>query len=215
MKLREFQNRLAIFTRGDIKAPELSELKILMSEAAVDIHRAITPLEKIEIDIKNLKADYFINDRYFVRKFKEPSGEEDEVDFLDEMLIEALMCKVAFKRCFDDKQRAKYKRSYLSALTKYELNNFDDRSFDLESSLRAKGWMKPYVINSALDNYYEWDVVFIKNLDYYMANIPKTRDLSCEKFIRLFFDYQNKKIDLGREDLRELDRLMKNKIREI
>ncbi|MFL1707065.1 hypothetical protein ACHJH3_08685 [Campylobacter sp. MOP7] len=215
MKLKEFKTQLQIYTRGDIKAPEFDELKILMSEAAADIHRAITPLEKIEIDIKNIERDYFIDDRYFVRKFKEPENEEDEVDFLDKMLIKALMCGVAFKRSIDEKQRVKYKRSYMSALTKYELNNFDDRSYDLEASLRVKGWMKPYVINSALDNYYEWDVVFIKNLDYYMANIPKTRDLSCEKFIRLFFDYQNKKIDPDREDLRELDRLMKNKIREI
>lgn len=211
MKLKEFKAQLQIYTRGDIKAPEADELKMLMSEVAADIHRAITPLEKIEIDIKNFEVDYYINNVYFVRKFKEPSGDEDKIDFLDKMLLKALIYGVAAKRCYDEKMSYKYRRLYLKALTDYEINNFDERSYDLEASLIARGWMKPYTINYSLDSNYIWDKDFISSLDFYIANIQKTKDLSYRKFVQLFIDYQNKKIPFDREDLKELDKIMKAK----
>ncbi|QCD52507.1 hypothetical protein [Campylobacter sp. RM16192] len=213
MKLAEFRDKLTLYTRGDINPPDFSELSELASEVAREIHIAVTPLEKIEIDTKHFEADYFIDDKYFVRKFKDLEDNNNfEIDFFDQMLIRALLCGIALKRCIDTNRYKKYIKDYNKALINYELNNFDERSYDLDSSLRAKGWAKPYDINSAIDNYYVWDEGFISNLDYYMANIPKTRDLSYAKFIKLFFDYQNKLITPDREDLRELDRYMKNKI---
>ncbi|WP_172201072.1 hypothetical protein [Campylobacter sp. RM16188] len=213
MKLGAFKEQLQIFTRGDIKLPGFDELKMLMDDVAADIHRAVTPLEKIELDTLDFEVDYHINDKYFVRKFKSiEDNDEFNIDFVDEMLINALINGIALKRCYDEKKFAKYNRAYLKALSVYEINNFDERSYEMDSALAAKGWLKPYDINYALDTRYVWDEEFINKLDFWMANIHTAKNLSYRKFVYLFIDFQNGKAD-SRRDLRELDRLMKARIR--
>lgn len=216
--------RLKISTRGDIKLPDFVELKSLVQETAADIVRAITPLEMIEIDHRNFKVEYHIDVRRFVRKFNMPDNEKGEVDFLDESLIGALIYGVAKKRAHAEFY-AKYHKFYLQNLCEYELNNFNENSYDLTEALRVKGWLKPYKIDYALDPYYSWDENFIKRLDYYMANIVygvndnlqhlekilNSDELGYRKFIYLFIAYQNGE-HTNREDLKVLDRLMSKKI---
>lgn len=216
--------RLKISTRGDIKLPDFVELKSLVQETAADIARAITPLEMTEIDHRNFKVEYHIDARRFVRKFNMPDNEKGEVDFLDESLISALIYGVAEKRAHKDFY-AKYHKFYLQNLCEYELNNFNENSYDLTEALRIKGWLKPYKIDYALDPYYSWDENFIKRLDYYMANIVygasdnlqhlgkilNSDELGYRKFIYLFIAYQNGE-HTDREDLKVLDRLMSKKI---
>ena len=216
--------RLKISTRGDIKLPDFVELKSLVQETAADIVRAITPLEMIEIDHRNFKVEYHIDARRFVRKFNMPDNEKGEVDFLDESLIGALIYGVARVRAHAEFY-AKYHKFYLQNLCEYELNNFNENSYDLTEALRIKGWLKPYKIDYALDPYYSWDENFIKRLDYYMANIVygvndnlqysekilNSDELGYRKFIYLFIAYQNGE-HTNREDLKALDRLMSKKI---
>lgn len=214
MKLAAFKEQLQIYTRGDIKTPGFDELKVLMDEAAAEIHRAVTPLEKIEIDSRDFEVDYHINDKYFVRKFKSIEDDEEcEIDFLDEMLIKALIYGIALKRCYDERRFAKYHRAYLKALTTYETNNFDERSYDMDAALAVKGWAKPYDVNYALDTNYIWDEDFINKLNFWMANLHTVKNLSYRKFVYLFVDFQNGKIDSNRRDLKELDLIMKKKIK--
>ena len=224
MNYEAFLQRLKISTRGDIKLPDFVELKSLVQETAADIVRAITPLEMIEIDHRNFKVEYHIDARRFVRKFNMPDNEKGEVDFLDESLISALIYGVAKKRAHAEFY-AKYHKFYLQNLCEYELNNFNENSYDLTEALRMKGWLKPYKIDYALDPYYSWDENFIKRLDYYMANIVygvndnlqhlekilNSDELGYRKFIYLFIAYQNGE-HTNREDLKVLDRLMSKKI---
>ena len=216
--------RLKVSTRGDIKLPDFEELKSLVEETAADISRAVTPLEMIEIDHRNFGIEYHIDKRRFVRKFNTPKNENDRVDFLDESLLKALIYGVAKKRTHAEFY-AKYNKFYLQNLCEYELNNFNENSYNLTEALRIKGWLKPYKIDYALDPYYSWDENFIKRLDYYMVNIiygqidnsehPEkflnSSELGYRKFIYLFVAHQNGEY-ADREDLRALDRLMSKKI---
>ena len=224
MNYEAFLQRLKVSTRGDIKLPDFEELKSLVEETAADISRAVTPLEMIEIDHRNFGIEYHIDKRRFVRKFNTPKNENDRVDFLDESLLKALIYGVAKKRTHAEFY-AKYNKFYLQNLCEYELNNFNENSYNLTEALRIKGWLKPYKIDYALDPYYSWDENFIKRLDYYMANIiygqidnsehPEkflnSSELGYRKFIYLFVAHQNGEY-ADREDLRALDRLMSKKI---
>lgn len=224
MNYEAFLQRLKVSTRGDIKLPDFEELKSLVEETAADISRAVTPLEMIEIDHRNFGIEYHIDKRRFVRKFNTPKNENDRVDFLDESLLKALIYGVAKKRTHTEFY-AKYNKFYLQNLCEYELNNFNENSYNLTEALRIKGWLKPYKIDYALDPYYSWDENFIKRLDYYMVNIiygqidnsehPEkflnSSELGYRKFIYLFVAHQNGEY-ADREDLRALDRLMSKKI---
>lgn len=224
MNYEAFLQRLKVSTRGDIKLPDFEELKSLVEETAADISRAVTPLEMIEIDHRNFDILYHIDKRRFVRKFNTPKNENDRVDFLDESLLKALIYGVAKKRTHAEFY-AKYNKFYLQNLCEYELNNFNENSYNLTEALRIKGWLKPYKIDYALDPYYSWDENFIKRLDYYMVNIiygqidnsehPEkflnSSELGYRKFIYLFVAHQNGEY-ADREDLRALDRLMSKKI---
>ncbi|OJJ28085.1 hypothetical protein [Campylobacter concisus] len=224
MNYEAFLQRLKVSTRGDIKLPDFEELKSLVEETAADISRAVTPLEMIEIDHRNFGIEYHIDKRRFVRKFNAQKNENDVVDFLDESLLKALIYGVAKKRAHSEFY-AKYNKFYLQNLCEYELNNFNENSYNLTEALRIKGWLKPYKIDYALDPYYSWDENFIKRLDYYMANIVygqidnyehpekflNSDELGYRKFIYLFIAYQNGE-HTDREDLRALDRLMSKKV---
>nr|DAX89861.1 MAG TPA: hypothetical protein [Caudoviricetes sp.] len=226
MNYEAFLQRLKVSTRGDIKLPDFEELKSLVEETAADISRAVTPLEMIEIDHRNFGIEYHIDKRRFVRKFNTPKNENDRVDFLDESLLKALIYGVAKKRAHAEFY-VKYNKFYLQNLCEYELNNFNENSYNLTEALRIKGWLKPYKIDYALDPYYSWDENFIKRLDYYMANIiygqidnyehPEkflnSNELGYRNFIYQFIAYQNGE-HTDREDLRALDRLMSRKILE-
>lgn len=135
MKFKEFKDRYKIATRNAAKMADNDEFKLLLAETAADIHRAVTPLEKMEIDDRNFKIDYYVDNKYFVRKFEAPESDESEIDFLDEMLLRALVYGVAVKRCKDE---YKYTKAYNKAITEYELNNFDERSYDLEHALAVR-----------------------------------------------------------------------------
>lgn len=224
MNYEAFLQRLKVSVRGDIKLPDFEELKSLVEETAADISRAVTPLEMIEIDHRNFGIEYHIDKRRFVRKFNAQKNENDVVDFLDESLLKALIYGVAKKRAHSEFY-AKYNKFYLQNLCEYELNNFNENSYNLTEALRIKGWLKPYKIDYALDPYYSWDENFIKRLDYYMANIVygqidnyehpekflNSDELGYRKFIYLFIAYQNGE-HTDREDLRALDRLMSKKV---
>ncbi|AQW87104.1 hypothetical protein CPIN18021_0257 [Campylobacter pinnipediorum subsp. caledonicus] len=213
MTLSAFKRQYEIITRGDVKIPDDNEFFMLMEKSALEITRATTPLELIEIDHRHFEVDYYIDKKYFVRKFKLPKNDNDEIDFLDKMLLNALCALIARDRAKEDKFYYKYDRLYKSAMCEYNLNNFDERSYNTEEALKAQGWLKPYDINYAIDSFYVWDSDFIQKLDYWMANVYTIKNLSYRKFIYLFIDYQNQKIDPDREDLRELDKLMKDKTR--
>ena len=213
MTVSEFRQRLAVYTRGDIKMPDFEEFKILAGVTAAEIMRSVTPLEMIELDTLDFEAEYHLDDKYFVRKFKPPLDAKDgEIDFLDEKLIDALAYGMACKRTGDIQKIAKYKNLYLRALSVYETNNFDERSYDLDHSLAARGWAKPYDINYALNTHFVWDEAFLDKLDYWMANISTTKNLSYRKFVYLFIDFQNGK-GIDRRDMKELDIIMKKRIR--
>ncbi|MDL0088489.1 hypothetical protein [Campylobacter gastrosuis] len=230
MTFLEFKEQYKILTRGDVMIAGDDELKLLMALAAKDIHRAVTPLEKIELDYLNLKKDFDIDDKYFVREFLTPKNDNDEIDFIDEMLLMALVYHIAKQRARGDELKNNYEMAYKRALMEYEFNNFSDESYNLEMALGRRGWLKPYVINDSLEPYYEWDEKFIANLDFYMANVSRIKNLNYRKFIYLFIDYQNNKtlpskhlkdaVPIGsgyvlvnqREDLKALDRFMSKKI---
>lgn len=211
MKFKEFKDRYKIATRNSVAVAGDDEFKLLLAETAADIHRAVTPLEKMEIDDRNFKVDYYVDNKYFVRKFQAPENDESEIDFLDEMLLRALVYGVAVKRCIDEKNEYKYTKEYNKAITEYELNNFDERSYDLEHALVARGWIKPYELNAAIDEYI-WDETFLSKLDFWLANVPTLKNISYRKFIYRFIDFQNGKIS-DRKDLIALDKVMKARIR--
>lgn len=213
MKFKEFKKRYEILTRNDTKAPSDDEYKILIDEAIKQIARDTTPLELVEIDHRNFEVDYYIDDEYFIRKANHIIDDESMVDFSDEMLLISLLNAVAFRRSTDTNRQVMYENNYKKALCNYEINNFDERSFNLTQALKVKGWAKPYTINYALDPYYSWDSEFLSKLDFYLANIAMAKNLSYRKFIYLFIDFQNNLIDPNREDMRELDRLMSKRIK--
>ena len=136
MNYEAFLQRLKVSARGDIKLPDFEELKSLAEETAAEISRAVTPLEMIEIDHRNFDVEYHIDKRRFVRKFNAPKNEKDVVDFLDESLLKALVYGVAKKRAHAEFY-AKYHKFYLQNLCEYELNNFDERAYDLTEALRV------------------------------------------------------------------------------
>lgn len=227
MRFEEFKKRYTLATRGDIAIND-DELRFLLKPCINEIVRQITPLELIEIDHRNFEVDYFIDNKYFVRKVQIPQNDNDLIGFADEALLEALIYSLAYKRGFDMNLKQQYRREYLKNLNQYELNNFNENSYDLDTALALKGWAKPYEINYALDEFYVWDSEFIDNLDFYMANVPSIKNLSYAKFIYLFIDYQNNKQSpsqnvrpqyaneqIQRADLAALDKLMSAKIKEI
>ena len=183
-----------------------------MARTAAKIHRAITVLEKIETDDRNISVDYYLSKKYFVAKFRPPLAQTDEIDYEDESLLAALGYGIAAARAGDDKDRFKFNKLYLAALCEYETSNFDDVSCDLESALGAKGYAKPYEIGSEVGTYFIWDEEFLNNLDFYMADRVRCKGLSCRKFIYKFMDFQNGKYQ-DRADLRDLDRVMRARIR--
>ena len=155
MTVSEFRQRLVIYTRGDIKMPDFEEFKILAGVTAAEIVRFVTPLEMIELDTLDFEVEYYIDEKYFVRKFRPPlNADSGEIDFLDEKLIDALAYGIAYKRTGDIQKIAKYKTLYLRALSDYEINNFDKHNYDLDHALAARGWAKPYNINYALDTHF-------------------------------------------------------------
>ena len=213
MTVSEFRQRLEVYTRGDIKMPAFEEFKILAGVVAAEIVRFVTPLEMIELDTLDFEVEYYIDEKYFVRKFRPLlNADSGEIDFLDEKLIDALAYGIAYKRTGDIQKIAKYKTLYLRALSDYEINNFDERSYDLDHALAARGWAKPYDINYALDTHFVWDEAFLDKLDYWMANISTTKNLSYRKFVYLFIDFQNGK-GANRRDMKELDIIMKKRIK--
>ncbi|MFC2344574.1 hypothetical protein [Campylobacter sp.] len=212
MTFLEFKNLYEINTRRGVKICGDDEFRLLMARTAAKIHRAITVLEKIETDDRNISVDYYLSKKYFVAKFRPPLAQTDEIDYEDESLLAALGYGIAAARAGDDKDRFKFNKLYLAALCEYETSNFDDVSCDLESALGAKGYAKPYEIGSEVGTYFIWDEEFLNNLDFYMADRVKCKGLSCRKFIYKFMDFQNGKYQ-DRADLRDLDRVMRARIR--
>lgn len=211
MTFAEFKNRFNIATRGDIKICDDEDFKVLISETAADIHRAVTPLEKVEIDDRNFVVDYYLDENYFVRKFVDVADDDSHIDFLDEMLLKALIYGIAVKWCSNE-MLFKFDSLYKKAICEYELNNFDERSFDIEHALAARGWLKPYVMSEKLDQYV-WNEYFLSKLEFWLANVPTLKHISYRKFIYDFIDFQNGKAKVQRKDMVELDRVMKNRIR--
>jgi len=195
MNYEAFLQRLKVSTRGDIKLPDFEELKSLVEETAADISRAVTPLEMIEIDHRNFDIEYHIDKRRFVRKFNTPKNEKDVVDFLDESLLKALIYGVAKKRAHAEFY-AKYHKFYLQNLCEYELNNFNENSYNLTEALR----------------YYMANIVYGENENLeHPEKFLNSSELGYRKFIYQFIAYQNGE-HTDREDLRALDRLMSKKI---
>ena len=71
--------------------------------------------------------------------------------------------------------------------------------------------MKPYGVDYALSRVYIFAPEFLSMLDFWLADIPRKRNLSWRNFIYDFIKYQNKQID--RADLAALDKIMKERIK--
>ena len=69
------------------------------------------------------------------------------------------------------------------------------------------------MVTKALNAYYEWDEGFLSELDFYLSDNSKIRGLSVEKFIKHFIDYQNGVAASQREDIKDLDRVMSERVR--
>ena len=87
----------------------------------------------------------------------------------------------------------------------YEVDN-------LQSALNKWGYAKPYVVTKALNAYYEWDEAFLSELDFYLSDNSKIRGLSVEKFVQHFIDYQNGVAVSERDDIKDLDRVMSERM---
>ncbi len=211
MTFLNFKERLQIATRPDVLAPSGEEIKTLMGEAALEICKAITPLEMIEIDHRSFEVAYHLEGDYFVRKFKLPAKDSDEIDFKDDSLISALLYGIAAKRGREDFYQ-KYRSFYQRSLCEYELNNFDENTPDLPIALARSGYLKPYSVKYALDEKYTFEESFINKLDFWLANVALTRNLSWRNFIYDFIAFQNGKKE-GRADLAALDKFMKERIK--
>ncbi|WP_298953949.1 hypothetical protein [uncultured Campylobacter sp.] len=210
MTFSNFKERLQIATRPDVLAPSDEEIKTLMGEAALEICKAITPLEMIEIDHRSFEVAYHLEGDYFVRKFKLPAKDSDEIDFKDDSLISALLYGIAAKHGRDDFFQ-KYRSFYQRSLCEYELNNFDENTPDLTAALVRSGYLKPYSVNYAMSSTYRFVPEFLEKLDFWLADIARARNLSWRNFIYDFIKYQNKQID--RADLAALDKIMKEKVK--
>lgn len=207
MTFLEFKEHYKYITRGDILPPDDKELKFFMAKAVKDIHRATTPLEKIEIDFLNFKKDYEIDDNYFVREFKLPNSDDDEIDFFDKMLIEALIYHIARARSKDERVRMAYDTAYKRALMEYELVSFDDECYDIKLALIKNGYQKPYTIKHDKNATIVWDSDFLKHLRLFLSGTSQI--MPCYKnFINEFKNYQNDKKS-ERRDFKELDKLIK------
>ena len=60
MTFSEFKNTYEINTRRGVKICGDDEFRLLMARTAAKIHRAITVLEKIETDDRNISVDYYL-----------------------------------------------------------------------------------------------------------------------------------------------------------
>lgn len=210
MTFSNFKERLQIVTRIDVLSPKDDEIRMLMSETALEICKSITPLEMIEIDHRSFEVAYHLGNDYFVRKFKLPVKDSDEIDFKDDSLLNALLYGIVAKRGRDEYYQ-KYRSLYQRSLCEYELGNFDENTPDLTAALARSGYLKPYSVNYAMSSTYRFVPEFLSKLDFWLADIARARNLSWRNFIYDFIKFQNKQLD--RADLAALDKIMKERIK--
>lgn len=180
-------------------------LKAALKGAAADLLNNYDILDHIESDRASAQVFRDIDEVYFVRPFNMPVNDGDIIDFENEAVLGSLVASVVARKNADE--RSYFKARAKSLIMDYELNTFDVKSPNVKTALSRFGYARPYIVTYELDEpHYKWDERFIASLENYLANVSGIRNLSYEKFIKLFIDYQDGKND--RADMAALDLLI-------
>ena len=207
MTFGEFKERLnVIFWRDTQHSNERIYRAMLMCADEI-LSKKDVP-SHIEIDDESAEVFRRIDDKYFIRPFAAPEGENGKIDFDDNMLIEALVYLTASRLSVDN--AAFFETRYFVAINNYENKIWDEGAKNIDDMLEKTGYKRPYTLTrGVLGSKYNWDKGFIASLDEYLSDIKKTWGLSYEHFIRLFVDFQNGKNQ--RADMIALDKKMSEK----
>lgn len=198
MTFGEFKTRFyALCNREDSRLYELVIQvgnEILMNKLALD---------HVEIDTDAAAVLRRLDERYFIRPFSMANRDSAKIDFDDERLVFALFYRCAMFFSFDN--AAFYEREYYKNLNSYCFSSEETKS--LKDIITTAGYDYPYTIERTLlsKNYLFYDD-FLSSLDWFLADVSRAKGLSYEKFIKLFVDYQDGKVD--RQDLKALDMAM-------
>lgn len=180
-------------------------LKAALKGAAADLLNSYDILDHIESDRKSAQVFRDIDATYFVRPFNMPVNDGDIIDFENESVLSALVASVVARKNYDE--RIYFKTRSKSHMMDYMLNTFDESSPNVCSALMRFGYARPYIVTYELDEpHYKWDERFIANLQNYLGNVSQIRNLSYEKFIKLFIEYQDG--GNSRHDMMSLDHLL-------
>lgn len=207
MTFSEFKERLnVIFWRDTQHSNERIYRAMLMCADEI-LSKKDVP-SHIEIDDESAEVFRRIDDKYFIRPFAAPQGENGKIDFDDNMLIEALVYLTASRLSVDN--AAFFETRYFVAINNYENKIWDESTKSIDDMLEKTGYKRPYTLTRGiLAQKYNWDKGFITSLDEYLSDYKKTWGLSYEHFIRLFVDFQNGKNQ--RADMIALDKKMSEK----
>lgn len=212
MTKAEFIKRAEFALKGDHPPPaDMSLCDTLIYRAAATISDEIEPLELVECDKRFFEVYRHIDEYYFIRKFKIYN---DSFGYDDENLNSALL----YLFCFSISSVLQNQNYFISlarkAMMAYQAAIYDGYEVDnLQSALNKWGYAKPYVVTKALNAYYKWDEAFLSELDFYLSDNSKIRGLSVEKFVQHFIDYQNGVAVSERDDIKDLDRVMSERVR--
>ncbi|MBP3675212.1 hypothetical protein [Campylobacter sp.] len=211
MTKAEFIKRAEFALKGDHPPPASGDLvDSLIYRAAATISDEIEPLELVECDKRFFEVYRHIDEYYFIRKFE---IYDDSFGYDDENLNSALL----YLFCFSISSVLQNQNYFISlarkAMMAYQATIYDGYEVnDLQKALNKWGYAKPYVVTKALNAYYKWDEVFLSELDFYLSDNSKIRGLSVEKFIKHFIDYQNGVAVSERNDIKDLDRVMSERM---
>ena len=212
MTKAEFIKRAEFALKGDHPPPASGDLiDSLIYRAAATISDEIEPLELVECDKRFFEVYRHIDEYYFIRKFK---IYDDSFGYDDENLNSALLYLFCFRVSAIAQNQSYFISLARKAMMAYQATIYDGYEVnDLQKALSRWGYAKPYVVTKALNAYYEWDEGFLSELDFYLSDNSKIRGLSVEKFIQHFIDYQNGVTSSQRADIKDLDRVMSERVR--
>lgn len=206
MTYKEFKKEFdAIFWRDGVHTDE--RFYSLFKLSAENIINSYDVLELIEMDENSAGVYRRIDSKYFLRPFATQNSESSLIDFENMCLINALLYLCASKMSID--KAAEYKSEFFKYINDYQNSLWDESCGDIEAVLKKNGYYRPYTITTALSGVrYNFDKAFLENLNKYLADVSSAKNLSYEKFIKLFIEFQDGKHQ-NREDLRQLDMTMR------
>lgn len=208
MTFRQFKERFAVIFWRDTQHSSETIYRAMLMCADEILSKKDVP-SHIEIDDESAEVFRRIDDKYFIRPFAAPDGDNGKIDFDDNMLIEALVYLSASRLSVDN--AGFFEARYFVAINNYENKIWDQHTKNIDEMLEKTGYKRPYTLQKAvLGKKYNWDEDFIASLDEYLSDYKKTWGLSYEHFIKLFIDFQNGKNE--RRDMIALDKKMSEKL---